>query len=74
MKGGHSIPVDIIERRYSRGIYNLVKLYMPICDRWMIVNNGTITPQPVAEGGAKNENIIIYDCIWNVINEQARSR
>jgi len=71
-KGGHSIPVDIIERRYYRGIFNLVNLYIPICNRWMIVDNETVTPRPIAEGGIGIENIIINAYIWNRINEQAK--
>jgi predicted ABC-type ATPase len=69
-KGGHSIPGDVIERRYHRGISNLFNLYIPVCDRWMIVNNETITPEPIAEGGINVENIIINEYIWQVINDQ----
>jgi predicted ABC-type ATPase len=70
-KGGHNIPDQIIVRRYSRGIYNLIKLYIPVCDRWMIVNNETVTPWPIAEG-EKAADIIIYSrYIWDEINEQA---
>ena len=71
-KGGHSIPGDVIERRYYRGIYNLVKLYIPICDRWMLVDNETVTPRPIAEGGMSIDNIIINEYIWNAINDQAK--
>jgi predicted ABC-type ATPase len=71
-KGGHSIPVDVIERRYFRGIINLVNLYIPICNRWMIVDNETVTPKPIAEGGLDIDNIILNEYIWGVINEQAK--
>src|SRR5579863_1122905 len=71
-KGGHSIPVDVIERRYFRGIINLVNLYIPICNRWMIVDNETVTPKPIAEGGLDIDNIIFNEYIWGVINEQAK--
>jgi predicted ABC-type ATPase len=50
-KGGHNIPDDVIERRYYRGIFNLINLYLPICDRWMLIDNETITPKAIAEGG-----------------------
>jgi predicted ABC-type ATPase len=70
-KGGHGIPVDVIERRYFRGIFNLVNLYIPICNRWMIVDNETVTPRPVAEGGLDIDNIIINEYIWSIINDQA---
>ena len=71
-KGGHSIPVEVIERRYFRGIINLVNLYIPICNRWMIVDNETVTPRPIAEGGLDIDNIILNEYIWGVINEQAK--
>jgi len=70
-EGGHSVPADVIERRYFRGIFNLVNLYIPICNRWMIVDNETVTPRPVAEGGIDIDNIIINKYIWGVINSQA---
>ena len=69
-KGGHSIPNEVIERRYYRGIFNLIRLYIPICDRWMLVDNETVTPRPIAEGGANIDDIIINAYIWKLINEQ----
>jgi hypothetical protein len=38
----------------------------------MVVNNETITPEPIAEGGLNSENIIINEYIWNVITDQAK--
>ncbi|MFI5139836.1 MAG: hypothetical protein ACHQIM_18585 [Sphingobacteriales bacterium] len=38
-EGGHNIPIDIIERRYYRGIINLLNLYIPVCDKWFVMNN-----------------------------------
>ena len=70
VKGGHNIPSKIIERRYYRGLFNLINLYIPICNTWMVVNNEAITPEPVAEGGLNLENIIINRYIWEVINSQ----
>jgi predicted ABC-type ATPase len=71
-KGGHNIPVDVIRRRYYRGLSNLFNLYIPICDRWMLVENETITPKPIAEGGGDIGNIIINEYIWKVINKEAK--
>ena len=70
VKGGHDIPSEVIERRYYRGLFNLINLYIPICDTWMIVNNEAITPEPIAEGGLNIENSIINKYIWDVINSQ----
>jgi len=70
VKGGHNIPSEVIERRYHRGLFNLINLYIPICDTWMVVNNEGVTPEPIAEGRLNSENIIINQYIWDVINGQ----
>lgn len=38
-EGGHNIPVDVIERRYSSGIKNLFDIYLPIIDDALIFDN-----------------------------------
>jgi predicted ABC-type ATPase len=70
LKGGHGIPTAVIERRYNRGLHNLINLYIPISDRWMVVNNEAVIPEPVAEGGLNIENIIINKYIWDAINHK----
>ena len=62
ISGGHDIPIDTIRRRYKAGIQNLSKLYMPICDYWMIIYNSEPPFQIVAEG-FKTENIEINNQI-----------
>lgn len=39
LEGGHSIPLDVIKRRYAAGIKNLFEIYMGIVDSWMLVEN-----------------------------------
>lgn len=70
VKGGHNIPSEVIERRYYRGLFNLINLYIPICDYWMVVNNEAVTPEPIAEGGVNIGSIIINKYIWDVINSR----
>jgi predicted ABC-type ATPase len=31
-QGGHNIPTDVILRRYKSGLYNLLNVYIPLCD------------------------------------------
>ncbi len=38
-EGGHNIPSEVIERRYSRGLYNLMNHYFEICDVVMVIDN-----------------------------------
>lgn len=71
-EGGHNIPSEVIERRYYRGIFNLINLYMPICDTWVVVNNRDIIPELVAQGSQNGENIILNNYIWDTILNQSR--
>lgn len=38
-QGGHSIPEDVIERRYKRGLKNYFEIYMNLCDRTMLLQS-----------------------------------
>ncbi len=46
--GGHSIPENIIKRRYVAGINNLFHLFMPEVDFWTIYDNTEQPRQKVA--------------------------
>jgi predicted ABC-type ATPase len=71
-EGGHNIPEAIIRRRYWRGVSNLIGLYIPICDRWLVVNNQNVVPELIARGEQKGGDIVQNLYIWGVINEQNR--
>ena len=59
-KGGHNIPSDIVRRRYYEGIDNLFRIYMPIVDTWVLVNNST-TPRSIVATGGKNQQTTVND-------------
>lgn len=65
--GGHSIPEDVIRRRYERGRKNLIKLYLPLCDGWMIFDNSEPDLQLVAERIINQEPSIYDREIWSQI-------
>jgi predicted ABC-type ATPase len=68
--GGHNIPDDVVYRRYYAGIKNLSKLYLPICDYWLIIDNSEPPFQIIAEG-VRIENIEIFNqIIYNLIVKQ----
>ena len=69
-KGGHNIPRDVIIRRYYRGINNLLHLYIPICDNWIVINNIGLNPEIVAQGSTLQKTIINND-IWENIKTQS---
>ncbi len=69
--GGHNIPNDIIERRYYRGISNLIRLYIPVCDNWIIIDNTGADSEVVAQGAINKEKAIKKDDIWSIIVSQS---
>jgi len=72
-KGGHNVPKEIIERRFYRGISNLLKLYISICDNWMVIDNMDAVPDVVALGGINGEVVVKNDDIWNIIVRQSKN-
>ena len=43
--GGHSIPEDVIRRRFSRSISNFFNVYRPFADSWLMLDNSHV-PEP----------------------------
>jgi predicted ABC-type ATPase len=67
--GGHNIPVDVVVRRYYRGLFNLVNLYQNLCDVWMVSDNAELNPKIVANGVNGKDSIIDKES-WQTILEQ----
>ena len=66
-EGGHNIASDIIARRYQRGIKNLFKIYLPLCDSWMIFDNEAIS-KTIAEKVNSQETKIFDKEKWKLIS------
>lgn len=67
LAGGHNIPEDTIRRRYGSGIQNPSKIYIPICDSWMIFDNSGHPPLLIAKGFQNADNQIYRSDIFNQI-------
>lgn len=66
--GGHGIPEVDIRRRFHRGIYNLLNLYMPICDNTRVYNNTHGDAIMVAKYNAASQRMHVYEQeMWNQI-------
>ncbi len=59
--GGHSIPEEVIRRRYEQGRKNLNELYLQLCDSWIIYDNSEPRCKLVAEGGRGQGEPMIYE-------------
>jgi predicted ABC-type ATPase len=71
-KGGHNIPKDIIVRRYYEGIDNLFKIYMPIVDTWVLVNNSETPRSIIASGGKDQKPQIINNELFKNLEEYVK--
>ena len=66
-QGGHNIPPDVIQRRYDLGIRNLLEIFIPIVDGWLIVDNSKLTQAIVAEGGMNVQTIVYNETLFSKI-------
>lgn len=66
--GGHDIPEDVVRRRYKKGLENLLKLYMPVVDNWMLYNNSGTFPELIAERSTISGILIVNQDIWQMLN------
>jgi predicted ABC-type ATPase len=70
-EGGHNITTPIIKRRYFSGLKNLFKIYIPICNYWMLFNNSQLHADLIAEGYTSRQieikNIRIFESIKRLI-------
>jgi predicted ABC-type ATPase len=48
LAGGHSVPDDVVRRRFSRGLSNLFRLYAPLLDSWLILDTADWSPRIVS--------------------------
>lgn len=65
-KGGHSIPVDVIERRYYKGLENF-KRYSKEANDWYVYDNSGKEYELVAKSIDNHEEIINFE-LFNLIN------
>jgi len=66
--GGHSVPDDIIRRRFVRGLQNLMKLYMPIIDEWVVYDNST-PREPLIIAYSHRKRALVMDAEkWETLN------
>lgn len=68
-KGGHHIPEDVVHRRYSRAIHNLINLYIPICDAYIVIDNSDDEPVEVVRGSAGHGRVVSESELWDYLQQ-----
>ena len=67
MEGGHNIPEEVIIRRYKKGIKNLTKVFVNLCDYWLVIDNSSRPYTFIAEGNEELETMVYNQESWNKI-------
>jgi predicted ABC-type ATPase len=58
--GGHNVEEHIVRRRYSMGIRNLFKLYCPVVNYFILIDNSVVPREVIAEGNL-HEAVKVYN-------------
>ncbi len=69
--GGHSIPESTIRSRYRRSIKNLMTLYLPFVDSWIVYDNSVQGLPVVVARGREGMTEILQSEVWTQIDEEA---
>lgn len=73
--GGHDIPKDTIKRRYQRGLSNLMDLYFPCVDSWVVYNNSDVSERTVIARSSQVSGIEIIDpVLWKQFQTQCSNQ
>ncbi len=67
--GGHNIPDDAIYRRFPRIMHNLIKIYIPLCDKVSCYDSSKPKPVPVFEQDGKDRHIFIQDIYEKILRQ-----
>lgn len=65
--GGHNIPKEVILRRYSRGIENLFKNYIPLSNEWMVFDSSKSEIQMIAKGKNLKSIEVFQNKKWEIL-------
>jgi predicted ABC-type ATPase len=69
-QGGHSVPEDVIRRRYDGGLKNFFGLYKPLATGWWMHDNSGGEPRLIAEGSAEAGDRPIDEGLWRELEKR----
>ena len=64
-QGGHSVPDDVVRRRYARGLMNFLTDYRPAADYWQLYDNTTPPPPHIIARGARGVLKVVDNDRWS---------
>jgi len=73
-EGGHNVTDGVIERRYRMGLRNLFDIYLPLVDRWIILDNTNLLHEAIAGGGKGIPTHVLNRTIYNTILKDGKEQ
>ncbi|MBW3543680.1 MAG: AAA family ATPase [Planctomycetes bacterium] len=68
--GGHFVPDEDVRRRYRRSLENFWRLYRPLVDYWLLIENSHEEQRFVATGDAR-EHVVLDPTRFSIFAEMA---
>ena len=65
-RGGHSVPAEVIRRRYQVGRRNFLEYYRNEVDSWMVFDNSYGKSKPMASCRNSGSEAIFDDEVWEL--------
>ncbi|MDQ2948937.1 MAG: zeta toxin family protein [Acidobacteriota bacterium] len=67
--GGHSVPDEVIRRRYRAGLSNFFELYRPLAHKWEFFDNSGYAGRPrrISVGRAGSPDVVFDVELWHEI-------
>ena len=72
-RGGHTVPENVVRRRFRRSLRNFFRLYEPLLDSWTIFDNSGESPRMIAF--KKLDKLqIIYPHLYAIISKRKEAQ
>ena len=69
--GGHSVPADVVRRRFVRSLINLFNLYLPIAQQWTVFDNSGPETTRIAVSHNLKDPIVQEPDSWQKLQKLA---
>ena len=74
-QGGHHVPEDVVRRRFTAGLTNLLTLYSGVVDSWQVYDNADLAGPRLVAWCAAGMNAVIADPhAWEILKEKSDER
>jgi predicted ABC-type ATPase len=69
-EGGHNILEEVIRRRFDAGARNLLRVYLPLFDTWVLFDSSTVRPREIACCESGKTTVLDARLFANIIRTQ----